>query len=192
MTRDDQELLRERLASWLGATGYVEIGHGVDPARRVGVLRAERSPRPGRTTYCSFGLSSRDWSHRRFPYRLEVLTACDGDEPALARIVATIAFHMVDRDFLAGPGSVLRGAIGILGAGELSVRLPHVYFARPFPWSMPTPFVKLASAPVVAVYAIPIAEGEARFWKENGNAAFEARLEESGVDVFDLRRGSCV
>src|SRR5262249_22403353 len=99
------------------------------------------------------------------------------------------AFHLADKKFFPSPGTMVRDLIAVLGAGELSQRLPHVYFAVPRAWGLALPLDEGPPA-ITVTQVVPGSEREDQHWKQHGPRAFEAALD--AADVGDLRRTSVI
>jgi hypothetical protein len=84
---------------------------------------------------------------------------------------------------------MMRDVVAVLDAGELSERLPHVYFGVPRPWHVRMPLDE--GPPLITLtMAVPVSEREYAYWRQFGFKAFEALVEQSRVDLADLGRNS--
>jgi hypothetical protein len=176
------ELLRGALGPYSART----YRHASDAGASLEVIRVGDSPESGASTYASLGLCDFAWPEAGRP-RVEIVLMAARDAEVCAQIVAQTAFHVLDKRFFPEPGSIVRDVIGVLGAGELSTRLPHVYFAVPRPWRLQLP-LDAGPPPITLVMAVPVSESEYQHWRQHGTHAFEAALTGTGVDVADLRR----
>lgn len=176
----------ELLRVALGAPSVRAFQHATDPLRTVDVARFADEPQAGLITYASVGLSNVEWPDAR--PRLEILLACLNDAAAVPQIVANAAFHVMDSGFYPTPGSVVRDLVGVSRAGELSLRLPHLFFAVPRRWGLRLPLDEGPPA-ITVTAAIPISEREYRFWKDGGDD-LGRRL--ATVDTADFSRPECV
>lgn len=179
------ELLRRALGPYSSSC----YRHASQPARVIDVARFADTPEPGLITYASLGLSNTPWADQR--PRLEITMACKHELTAAPQIVANAAFHVVDTGFYPTPGAVVRDLIGVMKAGELSDRLPHLYFGVPRRWGLRLPLDESLPA-ITLTMAVPISEREYQYWKSNGDQALEARFAESQIELADLARSSVI
>jgi hypothetical protein len=163
--------------------------HTGDSGRTIDVTRYGDVPEVGLTTYASQGLSNVPWPDGR--PRLEVIFATAQDSPAAPQIVANAVFHVMDSGFYPAPGTLVRDLVGVIGAGDLSLRLPHAYFSVPRRWGLHLPLDEGPPA-ITLTMVVPVSEREYQYWKTQGDAALEARFEEAHLEPADLRRASVV
>jgi antitoxin YqcF len=180
------DLLRTELGPY-SARAYK---HAADPSVVLEVLRVGDCPERGVVTYASLGLCDVAWPEPGRP-RMELLLLAATDSEACAQIVANTAFHLMEKRFFPEPGSMVRDVIAVLGAGDLSTRLPHVYFTVPRPWDIALPLDE-GPPPITLSMLVPVSEREYQFWRQHGSQAFETALVTSQIDIADLRRGSAV
>ena len=178
------------LRSELGAYSARTYRHAADAGVAIEVLRLGDCPERGRVTYGSLGLSDVAWPEVGRP-RVELLLMAAGGGEVCAQIVANTAFHLIDKQFFPEPGSIVRDVVAVLGAGSVSERLPHVYFAVPRPWHVPLPLDPGPPA-ITVVMAVPVSQREYQHWKEHGTEALEEALHAPGIDLADLSRKSAV
>lgn len=176
----------ELLRVALGHPSVRSFRHTTDAARLVEVARFADEPAAGLITYASVGLSNLEWPDAR--PRLEILLACLHDSPAVPQIVAGAAFHVMDSGFYPTPGSVVRDLVGLSRAGDLSYRLPHLFFNVPRRWGLRLPLDEGPPA-ITVTAAIPISEREYRFWKDGGD---DLALRLATVDTTDFTRPDCI
>lgn len=174
----------------LGAYSARAYRHAADPGLVLEVLRIGDVPERGAVTYASLGLSDVAWPEVGRP-RVELLMMTVSDGEVCAQIVANTAFHLMDKRFFPEPGSIVRDVVAVLAAGEISQRLPHIYFATPRPWGVALP-LDPGPPTITLVMAVPVSEREYQYWRQHGTRAFEALLDESSIDVADPRRASAV
>jgi len=179
----------ELLRRVLGPGSARAFRHANDAARTIDVTRFADTPDAGLTTYASQGLSDMVWPDGR--PRLEVVLACMQDGPAAPQIVANAVFHVMDSGFYPAPGTLVRDLVGVIGAGDLSQRLPHAYFGVPRRWGVRLPLEEGPPA-ITLTMVVPVSEREYQYWKAHGDTALEARFSESATDLADLRRASIV
>ena len=82
---------------------------------------------------------------------------------------------------------MVRDVIAVLNAGDLSQRLPHVYFTVPRAWNLPLPLDEGPPA-ITASMVVPVSEREYQYWREHGMVAFERAIDDAQIDVSDLKR----
>ncbi len=174
----------------LGAYSARSYRHATDASVVIEVLRIGDCPDKSTVTYASLGLCDLTWPEDGRP-RVELVLAAITDSEVCGRIIANTAFHLIDKQFFPEPGSMVREVVAVLGAGDVSQRFPHLYFAVPRPWDVMLPLDEGPPA-ITLVMAVPVTDAEYQYWKSNGVVAFERALAASGVDVADLRRASAV
>jgi len=174
------------LRTELGAYSARAYRHASDPNIVLEVLRIGDVPERGVVTYASLGLCDIAWPEHGRP-RVELLLLAATDLEACAQIVANTAFHLMDRRFFPEPGSMVRDVIAVLNAGDLSQRLPHVYFTVPRAWNLPLPLDEGPPA-ITASMVVPVSEREYQYWREHGMVAFERAIDDAQIDVSDLKR----
>jgi hypothetical protein len=178
----------EHLRRVIGTHSGRRFRHATDGGRGIEVLRFSDAPERGIVTYASLGVCDHAWQDPGRP-RLELLLGASDDDPILPQIVANTAFHVVDKDFFPEPGTIVRDIIAVLEAGELSERMPHVYFMDASPWRVRGP---LEDGPprLDLVAAVPVTDAEYQLWRQAGARSLERRFEDAGIDLFDLGRMS--
>lgn len=176
----------ELLRVALGHPSVRTFHHATDAGRAVEVARFADEPANGLITYASIGLSNVAWADSR--PRLEILMAALHDASALPQIVANAAFHVMDSGFYPTPGSVVRDLVAVSRAGELSSRLPHLFFTVPRRWGLRLPLDEGPPA-ITVTAAIPISEREYQAWKERPT---ELGQHLATVDTTDFQRPDCV
>ncbi len=179
-------LLRGVLGAY-SARAYKRAG---DASQVLEVLRAGNCPDKGTITYASLGLCDHAWPEEGRP-RVELLLASIADGEIYGQIVANTAFHLMGNNFFPSPGAIVRDVVAVLGAGELSTRLPHVYFTRPRPWPVRLP-IDVGPPAITLVMVVPVSEAEYQVWRSHGAQAFELALEGAGADLADLRRSGAL
>lgn len=155
--------------------------------RSVGILSAADRPGPGVTSYSTIRLSDHALFEggREFPARVELAGACDSTAAAFPNLLASAAFHMMQRAALYRPGTVIPD---IARSAGVSSSLPHLYFTAPFLWGTALDEFDAGGSVVTWLYAMPIAEEELKYLREHGDRALEARFERHRIDVFDPNR----
>ena len=166
--------------------------HATVPERALEVARIDTCPSVGYTTFVSLGLCNWVWPSVDRP-RIELAllasatTGHQNEADVGAAIIANAAFHMMENVFYPQPGSMIRDVVGVLGLGDLSTRLPHLYITVPRMWDIALP---LDHGPPVTTlcHVIPVSEGEYQRWHFGGAEEFEASLLHGTVDITDMRR----
>lgn len=175
----------DALHTAFGAFSTRTYRHTNDEARSVEVGRVANEPKIGQWTYMTLGLSNREWPEAGRP-RVELILATTIDAEVCGQILANLAFHLSETGFFPEPGVMVRDVIGALAAGDLSLRLPHVYISVPRAWGLTLP-IDARPPPVTLAQVIPVSEEEYALWRGNV-AGFEASFAKRRVDIADLRR----
>jgi hypothetical protein len=157
-----------------GGGGSLEVG------------RLTSCPEVGITTSISVGLSDHVWPVAERP-RIEVLLASTVDTDVIGQIVANAAFHIMDTGFFPEPGTMVRDVVAVLGAGDLSQRLPHLYFNVPRMWLVKLP-LDVGPPAITLAQAVPVSEAEYQLWRAHGPAGLDHMFKVRDVDLSDLRR----
>jgi len=157
-----------------GGGGQIEVG------------RLTGCPDVGVTTSISVGLSDHVWPLAERP-RVEVILASTVDADVIGQIVANAAFHVIDTGFFPEPGTMVRDVVAVLGAGDLSKRLPHLYFNVPRLWLVKLP-LDVGPPAITLSQAIPVSEAEYQIWRAHGPAGLDHMFKARRVDTADLRR----
>jgi hypothetical protein len=155
-------------------------------AGQIEVARLPGCPDVGLTTSISIGLSDHIWPMAERP-RVEVILASTIDTEVCGQIVANAAFHVMDTGFFPEPGTMVRDVVAVLGAGELSQRLPHLYFNVPRLWLVRLP-LDIGPPSITLAQAIPVSEAEYQMWRAHGPAGLDHMFQARRVDLADLRR----
>ncbi len=179
----------ELMRTALGAFSAKSYRHAADASRVIDVARFGDTPEHGMVTYGSLGLSNVVWPDGR--PRLEVLIATAVDGAASPQIVANAVFHVMDSGFYPQPGTMVRDLVGVIGAGDLSLRLPHAYFTVPRRWGLRLPLDE-GPPPITLTMVVPVSDAEYQYWKTHGDQALEARFAAVSMEPADLRRASVV
>ena len=167
----------------LGAFSSKTYRHATDDARAVEVARFANVPQTGVWTFVTVGLSNQGWGDRP---RVELVMGSQLDSEICAKILANLAFHLVDTSFYPDNGVMVRDVVGALGDGDLSTRLPHVYLRTPKAWSIRLP-LDLGPPAITLAQVVPVSEAEYQTWR-GGVLAFESSLVLRRVDMTDLKR----
>jgi Suppressor of fused protein (SUFU)/Tetratricopeptide repeat len=166
-----------------GAYSTRTYRHTANDAQTIEVARVADSPKEGRATYITVGLSNREWGDRA---RVELVLASTIDLEACGQILANLAFHLGDTSFYPEPGVMVRDVVAALRAGDLSLRLPHVYLRAPVEWPVRLP-LDAGPPAITLVQVVPVAEGEYQAWRR-GVEVLESSLAARRVDLADLKR----
>ena len=176
----------ERLHAIFGTFGTQRYHHANHPERYVDIGRIENVPASGTTTFVTIGLCNAEWQEAERP-RIELVLASTMDVDACAQILANLTFHLSETRFFPEPGTMIRGVVGTLHAGELSERLPHIYVQVPKAWGLDLPLDEGPPA-ITLAQVFPISETEYQRWRELGAQRFEQQLVERAIDVTNLKR----
>jgi hypothetical protein len=176
----------DRLHEVFGAFSTRRYEHANDASRAVEVGRLENTPETGVYTFITVGMSNFDWTEPGRPH-VELIMASTLDSESCAQILANLAFHLGDTKFFPEPGTMVRDGVAAIGAGDLSVRLPHVYVQSPIAWKIELP-IDLGPPAITLAQVFPISEAEYLEWRGVGSREFERLLFERRTNVADLRR----
>jgi hypothetical protein len=155
-------------------------------AGQIEVARLPGCPEVGLTTSISIGLSDHVWPQPERP-RVEVILASTIDSEVTGQIVANAAFHVMDTSFFPEPGTMVRDVVAVLKAGDLSQRLPHLYFNVPRHWLVRLP-LDIGPPAITLTQAIPVSEAEYQLWRAHGPAGLDNLFKVRKIDLADLRR----
>jgi len=157
--------------------------HTSDDRRTIEVARVTNAPGVGVVTFATIGMSNQAWGERP---RVELVMASQLDVEVCGKILANLAFHLVDTGFYPDNGVMVRDVVGALHAADLSTRLPHVYLRTPKLWSIRLP-LDLGPPAITLVQVVPVSESEYQTWR-GGVLQFESSLVLRRVDMTDLKR----
>jgi hypothetical protein len=176
----------DRLHEVFGAFSTRRYEHANDASRAVEVGRVPNTPETGAYTFITVGMSNFEWTEPGRPH-VELIMASTVDSESCAQILANLAFHLGDTKFFPEPGTMVRDGVAAIGAGDLSVRLPHVYVQSPMAWHIELPLDEGPPA-ITLAQVFPISEAEYLEWRGVGSREFERLLFERRTNVADLRR----
>lgn len=176
----------DRLHEVFGAFSTRRYQHASNEAHSVEVARLPNVPEIGTHTFLTIGLSNAEWNEPERP-RVELLLASTLDVDACPQILANLAFHLADTHFFPEPGTMVRDVVAAIAAGDLSVRLPHVYVQSPKLWGIELP-LDVGPPAITLAQVFPLSEAEYQRWRIVGSQQFERELATFEVDVTDLRR----
>jgi hypothetical protein len=176
----------DKLHEIFGAFSTRRYQHATDPSRAVEVGRLANNPETGTFTFLSIGMSNFAWAEAGRPH-VELIMASKVDSETCSQILANLAFHLSDTRFFPEPGTMVRDGVAAIGAGDLSVRLPHAYVRVPTMWNVALP-LDLGPPPVTLAQVFPISEAEYQQWRVLGAREFEHSLASRQIDITDLRR----
>ncbi len=160
--------------------------HATEEASSIEVGRIPNLPAFGQWTYVTVGLSNVGWNEPERP-RVELVLATAVDDNVCGKILANLAFHLIETGYFPQPGTMVRGVVAALAAGELSERLPHVYVRSPRAWGLELPLDEGPPA-ITLAQAFPISEAEYQTWRRLGPERFERELFDRNIEVADLGR----
>jgi Suppressor of fused protein (SUFU)/Tetratricopeptide repeat len=180
----------ELLRRTFGAHSGRRFRHATDSGRGVEVMRFADQPDRGVITYASLGVSDHAWGDPTRP-RIELVLGATADDAVVPQVIANVAFHVIDKDFFPEPGTIVRDIVAVLRAGDLSTRLPHVYFMNAAPWGL---VGALDAGPprIDVIAAVPVSDPEYKYWRNFGARALETLFAQAKPDLFDLARASVV
>ncbi len=176
----------DRLHEIFGPFSTRRYQHASDPARYVEVGRLAKLPKDGTFTFLTIGMSNVQWAEAGRPH-VELIMASTVDSETCSQILANLTFHLSDTRFFPEPGTMVRDGVAAIGAGDLSMRLPHAYVKVPTDWRVELP-LDLGPPPITLAQVFPISEAEYQQWRVLGAQEFERSLASRNVDVADLRR----
>ena len=184
LSQQTASLVRNVFGMYSGRTFRRATGGG-----QIEVARIPSCPEVGITTSISIGLSDYAWQPQR--PRVEVILASTIDSDVCGQIVANAAFHIMDTAFFPEPGAMVRDVVGVLGAGDLSRRLPHLYFNVPRLWLVRLP-LEVGPPAITLSQSVPVSEDEYRFWRQHGPTGLDRLFHDQEIDLSDLRRQSAI
>jgi len=181
----------DRLHAIFGPLATQRFRDTAHAERSLEVARVTGTPAPGTTTLVTLGLSNAEWAEPERP-RIELMLAVRSDAgaapiDACAQVLANLALHLAETRFFPEPGTTVRDVVGMANAGELPLRLPHIYVQSPRAWRLDLPLDEGPPA-ITLAQVVPISEAEYRQWHALGAHAFEQALAERAIDVTDIRR----
>jgi antitoxin YqcF len=155
----------------------------------IDIMTAENAPSDGVTTAVTLGLSniSTGFEVDGQVLRVEILMPYASDELDGPNIIATVTLNVINNQMDAEPGVVHLNAIEMYIPGS---DMKHILLTHPFTWELQSQ--KLTHKTVAWLQAVPISQNEYEFALEHGVDQLEDLLEAKSVDVFDLRRVSCI
>lgn len=174
------------LRSTFGAFSSRTYRHAEDRMRAVEVGRIANLPVLGQYTFTTIGLSNTTWNDPERP-RIELVLASTIDTELCSQILANVVFQLTQTLVFPEPGTMVRDVVGVLAAGDLAERLPHVYIQSPQAWGLDLP-LDLGPPPITLAQVFPISEVEYQTWRRLGAERFERSLFDRGIDVADLDR----
>ncbi len=180
----NKEVARYAL-SFIGGDPKVARFYNEDESKAIAILTCTDSDLDDLTALSTIGLNDIDvgQTFAGSPLRVELMTAGLAPEDTLGRILATTAFDVMDAGYCRY-GAVARN---VLSTNDIDSPLDHMLLLSPIFWSR-YEALALPDRTIAWLYALPISEGERAFIEESGIEAFEAPLERSHADIFDLLR----
>lgn len=169
----------DRLHECFGPFATQRFHHAQERERVIEVGRVASTPAAGLTTYVTIGLSNAEWNEAERP-RVELLLASTRETDIAPRILANLAFHLVETKFFPEPGTIVREVVAAIDAGALSQELPHVYIRPPRDWRITLPLDEGPPA-ITLAQVVPISEAEYQRWREGGHAALDKMLGERDI-----------
>ncbi|GAB1639938.1 suppressor of fused domain protein [Krasilnikovia sp. MM14-A1259] len=182
------DYLEEQVAAF-GAVHRMSLPHRTDLDRKLGVMEVADCPKPGVTTWCTFGLAHHDFADGGSPRRSELVSALRSPDLRLDGALADLAFTMMDRGFAPRHGATVGQAISMQDdLQSLAERMPHVVIVHPYAWGGRFVSTETGSGTVWLHQVQPIYDAERRFIVDKGFDTFEEILEAKGVSLTDPDR----
>ena len=187
----DNKQIARYVVNTLGGTARVIAYWDDAHEHSVDIAICQNAPSRGLTSYSTVNLSDTPLIQKghEYPVRIELVGACDSEVEEFANVLSTAAFFVKKDKWFCRPGGVFETLVSMY---ELSDTMEHLYFTAPSQWPKLNTTLKLATKKVTWLWAIPISEAESRYIAEKGDDEFETLLEQSDVDVYDIRRQSIV
>jgi antitoxin YqcF len=160
--------------------------------RNTFVLEAPDRPQSGVTSYATVGLSAYPLTRDgvELPVRAEVLGACGSAFPEFERVLASIAFCVINSKWSCAPGTIFPGVLDLY---KLSLTMSDVYFAYPFLWGdVAFKSREIDGLTVAWLQAVPISKDETEFARRFGPQALEELFARKDIDTYNLNRLSVV
>jgi hypothetical protein len=155
------------------------------------VLEAADCPQQGVVSYATVGLSDYPLMHKgeEFHARVELLGACGSTFQGFNKVLATLAFCVINSKWFCAPGVIFPGVMDMYGT---SSTLSDIYFAHPFLWGNGFKSTKVGDRATAWLLAVPISKKETEFAKAHGSAKLEELFSSRDIDIFDLNRVSVI
>jgi hypothetical protein len=120
-----------------------------------------------------------------YPVRVEVVMLGEPDFDDMEHVLATAAFSIIKDGFFPMPGVVIPDIANVY---RPQTNLPNIYLSTPFPWDEALHSTKFDGVNVTWLLAFPVSVSETDYLEQHGDEAFEALLESSNSNVFDISR----
>jgi antitoxin YqcF len=161
-----------------------------DESFYVDVMSSANSPDAGLTSYCTIGLSNNEMhlpdGQPFLDTRLELVACVRSQYHRFDNILYQIAELVYRTGLLCAPGVFL---YDILKDAGYSGDMRHIVFEEPFVWpELDT--VKYPDKTVSWLMTLPVSEAELQYARKNSVAELGEKIDEAGVDIFDLMRHS--
>ncbi|MCQ0032529.1 suppressor of fused domain protein [Burkholderia glumae] len=157
-------------------------------ARELAVLSVADAPDEDVVSYSTAGLCEFALDTGGFDTRIELCGAMPDDVAHWPDILAAAAFELAAAASPVRPGVVVRE---VVARCYPKTTVPHLYLSIPFIWNDGAfPECRLDGMRINWLQCFPVSDEEARLASELGADRFESRLDEAGIDTYDLRRKS--
>lgn len=153
------------------------------------VMEAADRPQKGVISYATIGLSEHPLIRNgaEFNARVELLGACGSAFPGFNRVLATLAFCIINSKWFCAPGVIFPDVMDMYG---ISVTMNDIYFANPFLWEGGFKSTKIADRATAWLLAVPVSKQETDFARRYGPAKLEELFAAKDIDIFNLNRAS--
>lgn len=163
--------------------------HDETEKRSISVIITEDTIEKGIKSIGTIGLSETpllDSKGNEFPTRVELCSAVPDTLGDWENVVVSAAFSIQQRRCPIRPGAVLENVVREFYP---DLEMPHLYFSVPFLWN-DEHFEELVfnTVKINWLQCFAIHESEMEFIVKEGFEAFEDRLVEKEVDIFDMAR----
>jgi Suppressor of fused protein (SUFU) len=176
--------LLEHLEKYLGRAAG---GVSVPAALPIQVLRFDKQPATGATTFVTLGLSEHLLKQEGAApnIRHELVFCCRSpDQKEVAALLSVVAEDLLRRHRGLARGEVLGPAGKVLSQSSLTA----LYCAAPVYYPEGLAVFRDKSPHVYFIWLVPLATDEAAYVRSKGWSAFEERLLDSDPDLLDLQR----
>jgi antitoxin YqcF len=193
MPADENKALAKRMHQIFGGKSSARVIDYLNNNESICIplLICPDHPDDGLITHMTIGLSDYPMyqDDNEFHVRTELIGVCDGNIDWFPNVLASVAFHLIRTSCLFCPGSILKN---VLADYDSTVNVKHFYFTSPFLWEDELQVFQLKTKRVACLMCILITDSEYEYFKQYGDEQFEELLEQSDVDIFNVRRDSII
>lgn len=188
---DDKKIARTVFSAFGGEGPNVRNYFNDSREISVDIISVAGTPDFDISSYGTIGLSDYPmfWGGEEFPTRLELCGAALSSFSVFPNIIAEAAFTIIKSRDVWRPGCFIRDLV-INYVPDFNLR--SLYLTSPFFWERDLHELVLSEKVVNWLMCFPISEAELGYLEKYGVDKFESLLEETGADVFDTSRESCV